>query len=178
MTNSDPGIITGTYAIHTRDMVPRADDAQAASEPPVAPAKPDPAPSPVILREGCIGDRQFVIETWLRHYRRRSEVARMVPEHTYCVEQRALIDALLTRSAVICAVDREDTSLVLGYIVCGARSVHWMHVKSTVRGRGLGHTLAHSIPGLLYWTHATDDAEALWRAMDLHLTYNPYRAWL
>ena len=129
------------------------------------------------LRPGEPADLPFVAATWLRHYRRRSPAAAAMPERTYTVEQRALISTILGRASVVCAVDAEDPTLIMGYVVSSDRAIHWLQVKAVFRHHGLARLLAAAVEAPLYWSHDTQDAAALWSALGLRLTFNPYRAW-
>jgi hypothetical protein len=129
------------------------------------------------LRGGTPADLPFIASTWLRHYRRRCAAAAATPEQTYLVEQRALIQTLLARSAVTVACDGEDPTLILGYVVSSDRAIHWLQVKAVFRGHGVARLLAASVPGALYWSHDTDTAARLWASLGLRLSYNPDRAW-
>lgn len=112
--------------------------------------------------------------TQLHHQRAEADGAL---RQRYYLAHKAAIEAALKRGALLVAAAREDTSVILGYVLVeGApgpgRTVHYLHVKAGVRRQGLGRELllAAQVHGGRY-THRTPAAHHL--AEQFSLTYHP-----
>jgi hypothetical protein len=93
------------------------------------------------VREMREPDAPFVISSWVGA-QRRAEQWRAVPIETYKVEMRRHVGRVLERSRALVAADAEDPEHLFGCVVVGAGAIHWLYVRETFRGFGLGKELA------------------------------------
>jgi GNAT superfamily N-acetyltransferase len=106
--------------------------------------------APLVIRDGEEDDRPYILSTWLNAFA-LSRTARMIDRPLYFVEQKKVIERLLTRSRVRVAVNPEDLNHIFGYIVgeppfeSGIALVHYCYVKSDYRELGIGRRLIRSI---------------------------------
>lgn len=95
-------------------------------------------------REGEPEDNNFIINSWIKSYRKYSSVSNDV----YYVEQEKLIKSILKRNwtSVNIACNPEDYGQIYGYIVTDAAAVpivHYCFVKQVFRGMGIATHLFH-----------------------------------
>lgn len=101
---------------------------------------------PISFRGIEVGDLNFILNSWLKSYR-NSYYAIKIPNQIYYQEQKALISNLLGKSQVVVAVNQEDSSQILGFIMfeIGKISltpvIHYIYVKSPFRKLGIGTEL-------------------------------------
>ena len=117
---------------------------------------------PHVLRQLQPDDLAFVKRRWAGEMR-HSPWYRCVPSPVYWGSQYKTIEALLSQSTCILAVDPADTNHLYGVIVCQKskeRSIlHWLFVKSEYRKLGLGSELLNAGLGErrpIYLTQATN----------------------
>jgi hypothetical protein len=74
---------------------------------------------PITVRAGCVGDEGFVIQTWLKSYRKGSEFARKVHPRVFFEFHHPLVEAIwrrpTTRSYVAC--DPAAEAVIYGYLI-------------------------------------------------------------
>jgi hypothetical protein len=122
---------------------------------------------PIRLRTYEDGDLPFILNSWLRSYRRSVSD---VPGWFYWSRQKALILALLERSYTVVACDPDDPDVVYGFAVVESdghtfHALHWAHVKHGLRGAGVARAMLRALGifensdiTLTHWTPAGERA--------------------
>lgn len=158
---------------------------------------------PIRIRPMVDTDRAFVFQTWLKDYGRAPTPRQMQPE-IYNLEQRRVIERLMSTAAVAIACDEDQPNTILGW-ACGevwasvvegalvdtAAVVHYMYVPRHFRERAIGKRLLEHLVGAdaiagklpLFYSHLPEPRHvdgqrlpniALTMAKDPR--YNPYLA--
>src|SRR5690349_1405277 len=92
----------------------------------------------------------FIVDGWMVSYQRSREVQDLPPD-VYCPAQRAFIHRSLRVGQATLAVNREDPSQFFGFIAFErdtstlAAVVHYVYVKKTFRGMGIGGLLVDEV---------------------------------
>jgi L-amino acid N-acyltransferase YncA len=98
----------------------------------------------VTLREATPLDLPLIYSSWLKSYR-KSEATRDFSNQVYFDGHRDVIARLLKRSIVILAVEKADPDQIYGWVCFERgnpiRTFHYVYVKHTYRGLGLGKLL-------------------------------------
>lgn len=132
----------------------------------------------VKIRQALAEDKNFVLSTWLRNYRHSSAFARGIRTSVYFEWHHRLLVNLMARPecTVLIACDEEEPNLILGYIAFEQGIVHYVYVKRSMRGFGLGKKLLEEAMGDRDFecSHVTD-AGHLWMRNNPRCQYNPYR---
>jgi len=143
-------------------------------------------PSQVARRQLQEADLNFIWSSWLKSYR-SSDFSTSISNDVYFTFHQALINHILlnpTNSATV-LVDPEHEDEILGYIVyCTTRPIiHYVYVKNSYRGRGIGMYLFQGIAkhyeqiqGKKKFKIETTHKPKNWAKAkkDLSLVYNPY----
>ena len=116
---------------------------------------------PVLLREHTPADLGFIVNAWITNYQKAGEVEDLTPD-IYCPSQRGQINRFLRAGGCTLVVSEADPTQFFGFI-CFERDekasvgvVHYVYVKKTFRGVGLGKQMvAHAFRGLQmrFYTH-------------------------
>jgi GNAT superfamily N-acetyltransferase len=126
------------------------------------------------FREAVENDLEFVFSSWLHSYR-VSPLARTIPKTSYYEGHHKVIERLVVKSRVICAVDPEDSNHIYGWC-CWENSttpvLHYVYVKFSFRRLGIGSRLIEPVGTEFLYTHETAPFKALCQAGK----YNPYLA--
>lgn len=142
-------------------------------------------PEPVSIRPISIDDAAHVIDSWTRSFQKSATVG-PIERSIFAIEQRARIDRLIRRSKTFVACDRNDRTVIRGWIVFepprtpdGTPVVHFVCVHPRYQLCGIGTQLVelarrtHTDPDAPMWcTHDTcvmRHCRAKW-----NLLYNPY----
>jgi GNAT superfamily N-acetyltransferase len=132
------------------------------------------------LRPAQEQDVPFITKPWLQALRQESST-RYLSDPVFFRGHGALIQRLLDRARTLIACDAEAGDHFYGF-ACGEPGlVHWIYVKGTYRGMGIGRALLRAIvhpltPGEMPIT--TSHASHLFNDRGLvaryKITYNPY----
>lgn len=141
-------------------------------------------PSPISVRPINIDDASYVIDSWVRSYR-RSPTTGAIEDDVFKIEQRARIDRLICRSKTFIACEPEDTRQIRGWICFEAGHekkipiVHYVCVQPSFQLTGIGSALvgivrqtAKDADSFLWATHETAPMRHIRRKWNL--LYNPY----
>lgn len=110
-------------------------------------------------------DESFIYSTWLRGLYYGNEWFRKIDKQSFFDKYRLVIQHLLATSTikVICLEDAPD--VIAGYVVYSGTKLHWVYVKKSWRGIGLGRELVPT--DIESVTHLTEKAakkkNPLWR---------------
>jgi GNAT superfamily N-acetyltransferase len=132
------------------------------------------------IRQGNSSDANFILNSWLKSYR-ESEFGSDIPKHTYFVGHHELVTKAIQRSQVFCAVSKEDSSQIYGWICLEpgkeskVPSLHYCYVKHPYRGWGIARSLLlHALDQELFsFSHLPDGK--FHRLLNKHGHYDPYR---
>jgi hypothetical protein len=127
------------------------------------------------FREAVENDLELVFSSWLKSYR-CSQLARTIPTTAYYEGHHKVIERLVVKSRVICAVDPEDSNHVYGWC-CWENTttpvLHYVYVKFSFRRLGIGLKLIQQpTAGEFVYTHETSSFKAMCQGG----RYNPYLA--
>ena len=115
-------------------------------------------------REAQPADRAFWGANWANSFR-RSRWAGVVPNHLFHDLMRTLQDGLLRRGMRVSLAHLPgNPDALMGFVAWEpsdkAPIVHFLYVKDTWRGQGLGGALLRQGPGDKFiYTHRTEDAD-------------------
>ena len=137
--------------------------------------------NPVILRECGSKDVNFILHSWLRTYKHRSDFAKMIRNDIFFKWHREIILNILKRSKTLVACYPEMDDLILRYLVYEKNDplsiIHFTYVKLGYRKLGIAHSLINQseidLNQTLY-THKTYDGEEILKKYP-KLIYDPYR---
>ncbi len=133
------------------------------------------------LRDVQKDDLPFIFNSWLKSYR-DSPAMGGIPNTVYYAGQHALIEALLERSRVVVACAKDDPTQIMGYALAeyvdDVRLVHWVYVKHTFRGFGIGRALEGAVIGLpssspVHYSHRVKTTDRLLKNRTAYV-YNPF----
>jgi len=137
-----------------------------------------PAPK-VRLRPAGQEDVNLIFNSWLKSYR-SSYATKNITSTFYFSEHHKVIERILKVGKTIIACNDEDPSQVYGYVVGdevdGIFVLHYLYVKHSFRGLGIGKVLFNSFDhdptvAALY-THHTHSAHRL--AAKYNMLHHPY----
>ena len=128
-------------------------------------------------------DIPFIMNSWLKSYKHNSGFGKLLTYDTYFQHHERLIKTLLITSSVTIAHEKDDPTLILGYVAFERRPtygqvIHFAFVKKEFRLFGIfKQLLAHEKLELerCTATHLTYPGEAL-REKHVGMSYNPYLA--
>lgn len=132
-----------------------------------------------------------MLATWLRNYWQVVDARENRPECTGCWRIRGLrkstffkghharATTALARSTCLVACTPEHDETILGYVVfertAACDVLHWVYVKSEMRGFGIGSALLEQAKmSDCRYTHRTPDIERLRQAKWPNMLFDPY----
>lgn len=141
---------------------------------------------PYLVRRATKRDLPLITNSWLKSFR-DADWVKGCPNSVYYGFQHRIIEHLIPRSVVLCAVNEDDIDQILGWCAAevveageGARVlvVHYVYVKHPFRKLGIAKTLVESLiaaehPVATMYTHKTLVCPKM-RLRDRGLVYNPY----
>lgn len=129
--------------------------------------------TPVVLRPMVPGDRNCVLDSWLRSHHRRWFGSHL-SDRAYSRGQRNLVEALLARCAVLVAAFDEDPDTILGWSCTSTCVVHYVWVRHEFRRRGIAsQLLAPYLHERAFYTHPPTSGDV---PVPPTWYYNPYAA--
>lgn len=135
---------------------------------------------PVRLRNMQPEDKNFILNSWLKSYRKAPAVRRM-ENNAYFHEQSKVIKDLLDNVNVLIACSAEDSTQIYGYLISqridNVFVMHYLYTKLPFRNCGIGKMLINARDHDLgktaaIYTHHTDTAIRL--AYKYKFMHNPY----
>lgn len=135
---------------------------------------------PIEIREGIVDDANFILNSWLKSYRRSMFACKMTDTVYYDCHHEVL-RKLLKSCTVLVACPPNDPGQIYGYIVAevvdNVPVIHFAYVKHTFRGFGICTALVNKVKpenaGAMF-THYTRFSDKL--AAKFSLVYHPYLA--
>jgi GNAT superfamily N-acetyltransferase len=136
----------------------------------------------VLIRPSTEGDLHFVLNSWLMSYR-RSPFARDMTKNIYFKRHHDFVVEALKRSAVYCAVNKDDQDQIYGWICIEppvgmeeTRALHYVYVKHPYRGFGIAKSLTnHALENEEKFVYSHVPSGMLYRFLNLKGFYDPYR---
>ena len=125
------------------------------------------------LRKAAAADVPFILNSWLRsHYDAWAE-PHGIPKGRYYAETHRSACLTLARAECLLAVNPEDETHLLGYVVWEPGTLHYVYVKHPYRREGLASRLleATGLQRGFHYTHHTEAGRALALRMGAH--FNP-----
>lgn len=124
-------------------------------------------------------DVNFIFNSWLKSYR-NSYATKNITSTFYFTEHHKVIERILAAAKTVIACNQEDPSQVYGYVVGdtvdGIFVIHYLYVKHSFRGLGLGKLLFnafdHDPTAASLYTHHTHMAHRL--AAKYNMLHHPY----
>lgn len=108
------------------------------------------------IRPAREADTNFIYSSWLRSYKWGNSFLRGLPDYLYYPHMTQLIDYLIkvrnVKIEVVCL--REDSDIIVGYVVKEHRTVHFLFVKEAWRKLGIAKSLVPKDLALV--THFTN----------------------
>lgn len=129
------------------------------------------------VRLATPADWPFVFSSWLQSYRRGSVAVTLIDSKSYYTEHHRLVERFLSKSdsIVLVATPEGDPGVILGYVAASAagETLHYVYVKESCRGLGLGKALVAALPSQPQRvTHLTNRGAEWGHKADV--IYNPY----
>lgn len=115
----------------------------------------------VITRAASPGDINFIFSTWLKGLRYGCELYGSINSDIYFPVYHKVIQKVLSNSKVVVTIAclKTEPDVILGYMVTEGPKLHWCHVKSPWRGKGIAK---HMLPkGINVVTHVTKAGSAI-----------------
>jgi GNAT superfamily N-acetyltransferase len=141
-------------------------------------------PSPIAVRPISIDDASYVIDSWVRSYR-RSPATGPIEDDVFKIEQRARIDRLICRSKTFIACEPEDKRQIRGWVCFEPGNankipvIHYVCVQPSFQVSGIGTALvsiarqtASDVESFMWCTHDTAPMRHI--RPKWNLLYNPY----
>lgn len=128
----------------------------------------------VAIREYLLGDRNFILATWLRGLYYGDTWFREIPKDLFMENYHRVLEALLSKSSVKVRVAclKDDPEVILGYAVVSPGELHWLFVKSAWRGIGIAKSLVpedtHTV------THLTKVGLGILKRYPGQVIFNPF----
>jgi GNAT superfamily N-acetyltransferase len=98
----------------------------------------------------------------------------MIISSLYYDNQSKIINELLQNCSIDLVVDPEDVSVIWGFIVFEIDICHYIYVKHSLRGFGIGRALWRQAEGPIKVTHISPAAEAYLQRNSDAFCYDPY----
>lgn len=117
-----------------------------------------------LIRNFNKDDTAFVFQSWLKDYRRNSQFAKRIRSSDFFQYHHKILERIFERetSQTLIACDPETPKVIWGYItiekVPGLDLIHYIYVKDSFRGYGIGGKLLKESgfsPNKIIYTHET-----------------------
>ncbi len=124
----------------------------------------------VIVRQGVIEDKDFILSTWLRGQFWGSNYWKQMPQDLYFKEYAKKIIPIIANSYIEVAVLQEDPSFIIGFLVHYGPMAYWAYIKKDYRSKGILNLLLKD-KGLVAYSGDTKAAAAI--AKKKQMIFNP-----
>lgn len=140
----------------------------------------------VQFRPANPSDHPLILSSWLKGAYTHCSAFRDMPKSLYYGLHEPTVKRILQVSDCLCAVDIEEPTHVLGYIVYKhypkMTVFHWMYVKQTFRNFGIGSNLIKATePRInLFTSHETYDSQRFLHKRNLthfHVPHLRHQEW-
>jgi hypothetical protein len=127
----------------------------------------------VVLRRATAADVPFILNSWLRSHWDAWGEPHGIPKGHYFAEAHRKACLTLSRAECLLAINPEDESHLLGYVVWEPGTLHYVYVKHPYRKEGLASRLvaATGLRAGFHYTHHTEAGRTLALRMGAH--FNP-----
>ncbi len=136
----------------------------------------------LLLREATVDDKNFILNSWVKSYRKRGSEAKALKGLVYFEHHPKLVQRLIERSFILVACDKNCPEVVWAFVVFevlpGSIVFHFAYTKSPLRRRGLMRRMLLAIgrdsppDAEPSHSHETDIGRVL--AAKYRSTFNPY----
>ena len=119
----------------------------------------------VNLRPANSFDDNIIMSSWLRGAYHLCPAFRDMPRSLFFAMHHPVCSMLMLTSDVLCAVDFEDETHVLGYLVyknyCNFSVIHWVYTKQQFRNFGIAEELlkAANLHDIVFTSHETTESQ-------------------
>lgn len=134
----------------------------------------------VVFREATPEDESFVFSGWLQGHRKHGDWPRLLSSRRYFAEHKEAIARLIAAGRTVVACREGRPTQAFGFVCFGGRAnaLHWVYVKQTYRGNGIGRALLEragvskgdTVVPCSHWSEAMD---GLWKR-GFCVSYNPF----
>lgn len=102
------------------------------------------------IRPATPEDTNFILATFLRGLYYGNDWYGLIPKAIFMANYKAVAEALVSggKTSVMVACLKEDKDVILGYSILSAdfQTIHWVHVKSAWRKKGIARSLVPKHP--------------------------------
>ncbi len=125
------------------------------------------------LRDGDLGDINFIYATWLKGLRFGNEWFKLTEQEAYFEFYHNVIERILSspETAVKVACLVEDPAVIIGYSVFAGTKLHWVFCKKAWRNIGICRDLVPKDVSVV--THMTDVGASLLKKSP-GVRFNPF----
>ncbi len=125
----------------------------------------------VAFRAGVFDDKNFILATWLKGLYHGNSWFKTIDPSIYMSKYQRVVFQILNDPSVDVkvAVLMDEPSVILGYSVCGPKTLHWVFVKKSWRRQGIAKELVS--PDLDVCTHLTAIGRSL---KPKHMKFDPF----
>lgn len=121
-------------------------------------------------------DKNFILATFLRGLYYGDSWYSFIPKELFMVNYKKVGLFLVENPGVTIKVAclKEDPDVILGYSILSAdyQTIHWVHVKSSWRKKGIARSLLPSRPTSV--THLTKIGKELLNKFETKVIFNPF----
>lgn len=128
----------------------------------------------ILIRDGIPTDMPFIYKTWIQSLYGAGSWFSDIDDKVYFKNYNLVLNRLLQRPDVKASIacDREDTNLILSYVIYEKEVFHYAYTRKDWQKIGLARDL---IPEKLEsFTHLTPAGRHLWQKYLSHLKFNPF----
>lgn len=102
------------------------------------------------IRDGCHGDRAFILATFLRGLYYGDSWFGLIPKAIFMENYSKIANAMLDNPNIVVKVacDKQDAEIIYGYSILSSdyQTVAWVQVKKAFRGQGIARALVPTHP--------------------------------
>lgn len=137
--------------------------------------------APILVRQATQGDVNFIFNSWLKSAHGNLPKLTEIPHNIFYSEHHKLLEKILRRCTVLIACDKNDQTVIYGYIVAeiiyGFPVIHYVYVKQPFRRLGIAKMLLNCLEtnndSVIFTSHISKSFNAH-LSNKRHFIYNPY----
>lgn len=97
----------------------------------------------IVIRPAEIGDKNFILSTWLQGNYYGNSYFRQMPQDLYFKEYGARVTSILCspETTVAIACDEAHPEWIVGFSICQKNDLFWIYVKRDFRQKGIATLL-------------------------------------
>jgi hypothetical protein len=129
----------------------------------------------IAYRDPTIQDYNFILSSWLKSARHAFPD---LSDQVYYEDYKSKVRNTLASKDTMLAVDPEDTSLILGYLVYSPNhTVHYVYIKHALRNFGIAKKLLQEVAvnNPITATTLTSTAKRYMSKHPGYIVYNPFK---